>query len=260
MPWRQQVDQWRQAAVWEGQGAPPDLLLSIINNESGGFAGVAAKVKTKYSRALPLRAGGTKTVDRALGLMQCIPVVIEDYNKAHPSDPVYYDDMTGKTAAEGRLQIRVGAWLFGRLVRRLNQLYPGAFPAQNPAGAGPEQLTAALVAYARGLGALKEKFDQLQADGLTLTQRNLYERFPLWGFDKLKRRWINRPLYYAAKVWRNYQRNRTNDPGSGPPPNPAGQPAAEIARRPAKKTDLEYGVPLLLLAGAIVASKLFGKR
>jgi hypothetical protein len=142
------------------------------------------------------------------------------------------------------------------LVRRLNQLYPQAFPAQSAAGAGPEQLTAALVAYARGLGALQKKFDQLQADGLALTQRNLYERFPLWGYDKVKRRWINRPLYYAAKVWKNYERNRSNDPGSGPPPNPAGQPETVIAKGP--KID-GFIIPIVILAGAIIASKFFGK-
>lgn len=262
MPWRKQVEQWRQYVIWESGGIPPDLILSIINNESGGQAGVPAGVRTKFARELPLRTGGTELVDRAYGLMQCVPVVIEDYNKAHPKEPVYFDDMKGRTADAGRLQIRVGTWLFNKMIRRLSDFFPESFPARTASDADPEQLSAALVAYARGMGALKKKFELLKQKGVSLTQRNLYEHFPLWGFDKVKRKWINRPLYYAAKVWRGYQRNKTNEPGTGPPENPSGQPQTAIAKAPKKKMeiDTDLGIPILLLVGAFVASKFFGEK
>lgn len=265
MPWRKQVEQWRQYVAWECAGAPPDLILSIINNESGGQAGIGARVKTNVHLEIPKRAGGERLVKRAYGLMQCVPAVITDFNKAHPKNPVYWEDISGKTGAAGRFQIRVGCWLYNKYIRRLHGYDPVAFPGDTSGKATPEQLTAALVAYARGWGALRKKFDILKERGLPLTQRNLYEAFPLWGYSQEKQRWINRPLYYAAKVWDRYQRNKTNEPGTQPPPNPSGQPPETIiATGPKKKPwlgiDMDIGVPILLLVGAMVAGKLFGKN
>lgn len=257
------MEQWRQYAIWEGQGAPPDLLLSIINNESGGRAGIAAGVGTKFKMQIPLRAGGTTLVDRAYGLMQAIPAVIVDFNKAHPSSPLFFEDISGPTAASGRLQIRAGAWLFNRMVRRLNHFYPDDFPAKTAAQAEPEQLTAALTAYAIGMGALMKKFGILKKEGKPLTHDQLHERFPLWGYSKSKGQWINRPLHYSAKVWDRYMRNRTNDPGTGnPPPNPGGQPETIIATGPKKKViDMGFAVPIVLLLGAWFANSYFkGKK
>lgn len=265
MPWRKQVEQWRQYAIWEGQGAPPDLILSIINNESAGRAGIPAGVGTKFHLDVPKRAGGNRLVKRAYGLMQTIPAVISDFNKDHGAKPAYWEDVSGKTAEAGRIQIRIGCWLFNKYVRLLHKYDPVSFPGSHAGEASPEQLTSALVAYAVGWGALRKKFDVLKEKGVPLTQRNLYENFPLWGYSKSKERWVNRPLHYGAKLWARYQRNKTNDPGIGPPENPSGQPPETvIATGPKKKPwmgiDTDVGVPILLLVGAIVATKLFGKN
>ncbi len=264
MPWRQQVEQWRQYVSWECAGAPPDLILAIINHESGGQAGIPARVGTKYKMQIPKRAGGARLVDRAYGLMQTIPAVVLDFNKAHPAKPVYWEDISGQAGAAGRIQIRIGCWLFNGYVRRLHAYDPVSFPGVHTGDATPEQLTAALVAYARGFGALKGKLDILKGEGKPLTQRQLYERFPLWGYSQKKGRWVNRPLYYAATVWDRYQRNKTGAPGTGPPTNPSGQPQTEIAAGPGQKPPfgLEAGisVPILILVAAFIASKLFGGK
>lgn len=262
--WRRQVEQWRQYVIWEGGGAPPDLILSIINNESGGKSGEPAGVKTKYHRDIEKRAGGTRLVKRAYGLMQCIPLVILDFNKAHPKNPVYWEDMSGTDGNSGRLQIRVGCWLFNNMVRALHRDFPQEYPGTNAGNASPEQLTAALVAYARGYGALREKLNILKSKGLPLTQAQLHESFPLWGYSHKEERWVNRPLYYSAKVWRLYLRNKTGAPGTLPPENPSGQPATRIARRPAVPPAQTAGaspfpIPVLLLLAAYVGQKLFKK-
>jgi len=260
MPWRKQVEQWRQYAIWEGQGAPPDLLLSIIRNESGGIAGRPANVGTKFKFPIPLRSGGTRVMDRAYGLMQCIPAVILDYNKAHPGQPVYFDDMAGKTHGAGRLQIRVGAWLYNKMVRRLHHFYPERFPGKTAATASEDQLILALVAYAIGLGALLKRLDVLKEEGKPFTIEALNERFPLWGYSKSKGKWINRPLHYGGKVWARYLRNRTNDPGSTDlPPNPGGQPGDVIGKKK-PMFDVGYAVPIMLILAVWVMSSFWGKR
>lgn len=260
--WRRQVEQWRQYVIWESGGAPPDLILSIINNESEGSAGEPARVRTKHSRELPTRAGGSRLVDRAYGLMQCVPLVVIDFNNAHPQKPVYWEDISGTDGNSGRLQIRVGCWLFRKMVRNLNRDFPEAYPGTNAGNAPPEHLTAALVAYARGYGALKKKLDILKDQGLPLTQRNLYEKFPLWGWSHKDQKWINRPLYYSAKVWRRYMRNKTGAPGTSTPPNPSGQPATAIARRaptPPATTKPPFPIPVLLILAALVGTRIFKK-
>ena len=200
--------------------------------------------------------GGDVMVDRAYGLMQVIPSTVAWYNQLHPKDFAYFEDVSGKTERAARMQIRIGCWLLAHNVRMLHKFDPQAFPGTSPGTASPEQLGQALIAYAIGLGALRKRLRVLKEKELPLTQGSLHEQFPLWDYSKTKEKWINRPLHYGSVVWRNYERNKTNIPGTVPPPNPTGQPTTVVA---GVKKDSPFGIPLLLVLAALIRSKLFKK-
>jgi hypothetical protein len=203
--WPKHIEQYREYSSWECKDLPVDLVLAVIEHESGGIAGDQAKVKCKAA-ILPTVGGGKINVNRALGLMQVIPPNIAAWNE-QGGEQVFFEDMTGSDERAIRLQIRLGCWILASSFRGLNKFFPAVFPTASGGEADPNQVQCALVGYAVGVGALREKFDALKAEGKPLTYAQLRVSFPNWGKSKKTGKWINRPLHYAEVVWNEYAKH-----------------------------------------------------
>lgn len=96
------AESWRPVVVEEmnraGVPLPVDLVLTLLDLESGGVAG-----------AVNPKSG-------ASGLMQVMPGTLKDYNKKH-AVAVSLAELRGKSPAAGRLQIRVGVWVLSMFWR-----------------------------------------------------------------------------------------------------------------------------------------------
>jgi len=244
--WPSNIERWRQFANWESKDIPTDLVLSIINNESGGQAGIKSTVNTKAAD-LPTDSGGSITVNNAMGLMQVIPPNVAAWNQ-NKTPTVTYEDMTGHDERAVRLQIKLGSSIFASSVYQLHKFDPVEFPGSSPGGATPEQLKLALVAYAIGAGkkggdrGLIPKLERLREMKRPLTLEALKVNFPKWGYSESKQKWINRPTHAATKVWTNYKRYGVGAPTPGPP----------APGLPGKKPFMDgWGIGLLFFGGAI---------
>jgi len=255
MAWPPQIEQWRKYAIWEGKDIPADLILAIIQHESGGVAGRLSQATTKAAD-IERSDGSTITMNHAMGLTQCIPSVVAGYNEQFPQK-AFYEDMTGADQRAARLQIRLGAWVLASNVRLLHDYDPLLFPGSTPGAATPEQMRLALVAYAIGFGknsppggrGLKPKLDELKARGLPLTIESLKDVFPNWGYSAKKEMWINRPLHYASVVWdRMLKHGSPQKPGLSEPSNPLALPDIPTIEQAAKKIKSNW--PWLLIAAA----------
>jgi len=206
MPWKPKIERFRQMVLWESNGLDPDLILALIKQESGGVIGKKARSTCRVGPISSIH-GGSVIYDRALGLMQIVPGTIASYNGRHPNAPAYFEQMSGKTMTDARVQIRVGCGVLLHELKKLNDFYPGQFPGTTPATANTNQILCMLLAYRRGMGALIKKFKKLKVMGLALTYENIQEQFPLWGYRPPNPvtgepgQWINRVLHYVKTIW-----------------------------------------------------------
>jgi len=216
LTWPKKIDRWREPVGWECKDLPPDLVLSVLQHESGGTPGREGNRGTKCG-ILPTASGGKVEVCRALGLMQIHPRTVASWNE-HGDEIAYLEDMTGDDERAIRIQIRIGCWYLAACVAGLHKFDSTAFPAVSASKANQNQLQCALIGYAVGLGALKEKLEQLRSENKPLTYEQLVKSFPDWGKSKKTGKWINRPLHYAAVVWDQYALNATGGTISTIPP------------------------------------------
>lgn len=219
MPWKPRVEGLRADVLQECKDVPPDLILAIINNESGGQAGIAGRVKTKSKHDLPTASGGSHFTERAYGLTQAIPGTILGYNRSqkNPKYKATFEDVSGTDERARRIQIRIGCWLLALINKFLHNKFSSAAPAQTLAEAKPDQIKLVLTGYAVGHGNTEKKMSALQSKGITPTFSAIEKAFPDWGKSK-SGDWINRPIFYANKVGTNYESNRGNsfvEPGAG---------------------------------------------
>jgi len=168
-------------------------MLAIIENESGGTPGVEAYKATRLTAELPSSGGGTIAANRALGLMQTIPIVIDDYNKIH-TDIATYEEMRGNSLADGYKQIDVGIWAFKNNVRILERILGQTLVSNNRLNENLLKLV--LVAYAWGIGNLRNKLDVLRDLNLEPNFNNLKRTFPTLGQP------ANQPLVYVERIFR----------------------------------------------------------
>lgn len=244
MLWPPKVERHRERVQWEAKGFDPDLILALIRQESGGVIGKKARSTTR-EWLIPLLSGGQILYDRALGLMQIVPRTIDSYNEHHPI--VYYEQMSGKTLNDARIQIRVGIGILGSEIKTLNNFFPIEFPGRTPSTIDTNQLLMTLLAYRMGGPALRKKLNNLKDRGLALTYENIVKEFPLWGYKPPDEetgepgKWINRPIHYTDTIW-EAALNHGFVPGSSQtfPPGP-GMPETQIAG--------SGGVGLLLVVG-----------
>lgn len=219
---RASVERWRSLAesevVFNKARFTPNLALAVVQQESGGKPGVKAYAK----------AGDGSY---AMGLMQCIKSVTDDYNKTHGTSYDHESVMGGTSLAAAQIQLRVGIWLLNRKhaqVRNWLSDRIGGEPAHR------DVTMLADTAYAMGWGATRKKLTTLQTEKLPLTFDALAERFPKWGWSEKRQRWINNPLKHARGTWSRYQAGEAEKPyglgseeGEGvdiePTPEPPGE-------------------------------------
>lgn len=200
--WAPIVARHRSRVLQESGGFAPDLILAIIKQESGGVIGKKAGATTKPWE-IPSSSGGTLTYNRALGLMQVVPRTLASYNNRNPHVPVYFEQMSGKTEGDARIQIRVGCDVLAKEIRNLHSYDPDSFPATRPNNVDTNQLKCAILGYRMGFGNLSNKLKKLRQRGLALTYKNIKREFPHWGLNPNTGIWINRPIHYTEKIWTN---------------------------------------------------------
>lgn len=132
---------------------PVDLILAVIDIESGGKPGIVNK-----------KSG-------ASGLMQVMPVVVEDYNKAHPKNTTSLSKMRDHNF--GVEQIRVGIWILGKFWRSAYKYLTGRLK-NVPID---ELMKIADLFYVAGPGATKKRLNKLEIPIWT----NVLSRFPKWN-------------------------------------------------------------------------------
>lgn len=230
---------------------PPDLVLAVIQNESGGIPGAPGRGRTRCGM-VPTLDGGQVEICRAFGLMQTIPATVDGYNKRQtdPDRIATIEDISGTDERAARLQIAIGCHYLAGVNHYLNQNYPQAAPAASLAEAGGDQVRFVLAGYAVGHGAIGEKLAALAAAGRPMTFAALKSTFPNWG-QNAAGEWINRPLYYAERVGNKYQNNRSNSYTGGR----AGALAARVKERIGGG-----GFALLAAAGLWAGWKFYERR
>ena len=149
------VERWRDSASKALNNykvpLPVDLVLSIIRVESNGKPGIV------------------NPNSGASGLMQVMPVVVSDYNKAHGTNHTM-SDVRSKHSSD--LQIKIGVWVLARfykaaynyLLKRL-----GEVPLD-------QLVPIADLFYAAGPGATRKRLEKLPKP----TYEALKAKFPNW--------------------------------------------------------------------------------
>lgn len=166
------------------------VVMAIIDNESGGTIGQIAGEETGISASLPMKNGGYKTVKKALGLMQVIPINIEDYAKRF--GPVFYEDMTGTSIDAARIQIKIGCDVLRKMINSMIGYLP-AMKVTKPA-MNPDNLGFILMAYAIGQRPVQNMIQRMKTASLPLTLAAAEESEPNLGKPK------NRPYFFAKKI------------------------------------------------------------
>jgi hypothetical protein len=180
-------------------------VLAVIQNESNGVAGLAAGRQSKSRAYLPCADGTEKWVDRAYGLMQCVPGTVLSYNDYQRSRSDFdqnkmatWEDISGKDERAIRMQIAIGCYYLAVANKILNLNHPMSAPAKSLSNANADQIKLVLSSYAVGAGATDGKLKSLDEQNLKPTFANIEKRFPDWGKP------ANRPVYYAKKVFNRF--------------------------------------------------------
>ena len=201
------VERFRQAAREVRPEIPEDIILAIIWHESRGTIGAVSggglDVFTNTGQREPgetrdFEVDGVK-VNHALGLMQCIGSVINDYNRMSGEKKVTVDQMVGKDYDDAIAQIRVGTWRLKRAFDLNHKNFPGFIPPLPEAGREEEGVKLAFLAYAQGNGGLKAKLDDVVAAGKNPTYSAAKELFDgKWGKAG------EQPFKFADETYQRY--------------------------------------------------------
>ena len=243
MAWNNCVESLRKVVNWECKDIPSDLVLAIINNESGGQIGIKAKVKCKAGDMYDA-SGKRHSINRAMGLMQAIPATVQFYNDSAPAgEKALLEDMTGTDERAARLQVRVGCKFLAFVNHYLHTRMPKAAPAAHLSDASPDQIKLVLTGYAVGHGATRKKLMAVKEQGYPPTFDSIKRNFPEWG--KRNGKWFNRPIFYAEKVFAKYSENK-----AGGVPDVVKKPV-EIVKRTVSNVDGKGAfIAVAFLAGA----------
>lgn len=189
-----------------------DLVLAIIQRESGGVIGRKAGAKTRVAVKL-LRDDGTYILyQRALGLMQVIPLIIKNWNNTH-TDKATFERMSGGTMLDAHYQVKLGWWTLKSNFKSINDLLP-EIPAIGLDGRmNPPWVRYVLVTYRWGIGNLRKKIKQLRAEGRSTDWNTFIARFPNLGGSK------NRVLLYVRHVTSSAGFPGTGEIDNGRPPD-----------------------------------------
>jgi hypothetical protein len=208
MSWPPKIERLRKFVSWDCRDIPPDLVLAIIQQESHGNPGIAARAGCKCA-TLPSVTGNQVKVCNALGLMQVIPSTVNWYNEGVPDDEkATFEDMTGSDERAIRIQIRTGCKYLALVNNYLHKRFPETVPQHSLANAKDDQIKLVLTGYAVGHGATAKKMNKAIEAGKSPTFANIQRLNPKWG-QNASGKWINRPLKYANDTITNFQANRS---------------------------------------------------
>jgi len=152
------TESWRPVVVQELDRAnvplPVDLILAVIDVESRGSAGL---VNGKSG---------------ASGLMQIMPVVLQDFNKAHKTTYTMHD-MARKDETGAMIQIRVGIWVLSQFWRGAYRYLTGRLETV------PVERLAEIadLFYVAGPGATRRRLDKVEPPFLD----SVISRYPDWN-------------------------------------------------------------------------------
>lgn len=156
MPWKKQVERWRdmvrEEQVRSTSPLPENLILSVIHVESRGYP------------------GSTNPKSGASGLMQVMPNTLAWYNQ-QTGDNIPLDQLRSKT--HPREQIRVGLWV-------MHQFWRGAhrYLTDRLTDIPVDELAKiADLFYVAGPGAAKKRLDKLEIPFFHYAE----QRFPKWN-------------------------------------------------------------------------------
>jgi len=146
----------------------PRTFDAIINR----FRGV---VPIEYVRALIMAESGYNPHDEnatstARGLLQITPVVLEDWNKAHPTQTATADDLFDPT-----VNLRMGLDLLGRIVTKFATAHPATMA---PAFSIPRYIEVLSEAWNIGANGIAFIVGKLEAAGLDVTLTNVVNKGP----------------------------------------------------------------------------------
>lgn len=195
----EKVKQWEPIVSEElsarGVPLPNDLILRLIQKESGGKAGV-------------VRKGGSDS-----GLMQVLPNTLKDFNKRNGTNYTI-EDLRGKDDASARIQIRVGIGVISHYWRR-------AYRYMNDRGVQDINIDdlahIADLFYRAGPGATMKQLDKLSS----LTWPTIDAAFPDWPPMKHPRSVFKTPVDFnvgAIETWlkKSYKPPKQKQPPKDP--------------------------------------------
>ena len=143
---------------------PRELIHSLIKVESSWKPGIVNP-----------KSGAT-------GLMQVMPVVVDDYNKSH-SPKILMSELKGTSLESIRKQVKIGLWILGAFWRgTYNYLQPKTLTVPVD-----ELVKIADLFYVAGPGATRKKLAQLS----TPSYAAIVAKFPDWV-----------ALPHTEKVWK----------------------------------------------------------
>lgn len=206
MKWGDQIESLRPVVIWECKDIPPDLVLAVIQHESGGKTGTTGKGKTRCGE-LPDVHGNKHELCHATGLMQAIPATVAWYNDTAPDDQkATIEDMIGTDERAARLQIRIGCKFLAYVNHYLHNRFPVVCPAASLSQASDDQISLVLTGYAVGHGATAQKIQALLDAGKKADFNAVKNANPNWG--KKGDVWLNRPIQYAQAVMAQFIKHR----------------------------------------------------
>lgn len=154
------VERWRATALAELSKQqiplPVELILSIIERESAGFAG---NVNEKSG---------------ASGLMQVMPVALKDYNQRHGTT-YSMADMRGTDGLSAQRQIEVGVGIVGHFWKSAYKYLSGRY-GQSPVSIDEVARIADLF-FAAGPGATQSRLNTMQPP----FWENVQTKYPTWN-------------------------------------------------------------------------------
>lgn len=228
------VERWRVLAGEESNGLPVDLVLVIVQRESGGSAGLVSRstVPSSYTSSEMAACGLPYELrNRDLGLMQIGPSTWRGF-VARTGSKITPCDLASKTAAGARLQLRAGCSIFRDRLELVRTLEPGSFPWP----AGPltdDHVLLGRLAYAFGWDGLRGRWNAAIAAGYPHTFGGLEAHHGTPA-----------AVFRGARAILEEFRSGGSSSGSGSPRPPWRPPA-----RPG--SDAGAGVLLLLAAGLL---------
>jgi len=172
------VERWRTLVTTElgGQGSsiPPELILSIIQQESGGSA------------------SAFNSGSKAAGLMQVKPIVVETFNSNNGKS------YTAENMLEPAKNLKVGIWLVRHNFKKCKEFFH-----DNGLTLTDYSLARlALLGYRMGWPATEAKLEKMvDAGAQKITYASFKAKHLKWGWSEKKQKWLNQPFYYVDTIF-----------------------------------------------------------